>query len=1289
MKKLKRVQFVPALLALWLGGNAAAQQVPVKAALPSPTAPGVELDAKAGRMPAPQPVPSFTIPAWAFDRGNVQTFTQEYADAGPMVAFGGRSPVMVEYDIEFPASGQYTVRLCYAAAAARPVTLLLDGKSQGQFCRTATGSWNTSGAQWEAPASLFIPKGKRTFRLQRAGDFPHVVSLRFSSAVLPTDWVLQRPKARKLSDPPPQPLFEPWVPEVSVAALRRAIQDLAGTFGAQYPKGADFLRRLATLEAELQQSNQGELTRSNLVVLQREALVRANPLLGFSKLLLVKRHGSGPDLGLPHNWESNSSLSRHGFHDSLCLLDLDTPDLLLETLYKPTKDVFVGDVDLNFDAEKLLFSSVGTNGRWQVLELKLNGASPGAEARALTGEQPDVDSYDACYLPDGRIVFTSTACFIGVPCVYGGSHVANLYLMQPDGSRIRQLCFDQEHDWCPTVMNNGRILYSRWEYADTPHSNTRLLFHANPDGTEQMEYLGSGSYWPNAFFYARPIPGHPTKIVAVIGGHHDHPRMGELVIFDPAQGRHEASPVVQRIPGYGQKVEPLIRDGLTLNSWPKFLHPYPLNDKYFLCACKPTPDAPWGIYLVDIFDNIVPLKQLSDHALFEPVPFRATTRPPVIPDKVNLAQTEGTVVIQDIYAGEGMKGVPRGTVKSLRLFTYHFAYQGMGGLLGVVGADGPWDIKRVLGTVPVNADGSSVFHVPANTPISVQPLDAEGKAVQLMRSWMTAMPGEVVQCTGCHERQNTAPAPRASVALGQKPADIKPWYGPVRGFSYAREVQPVIDRHCVRCHDGQPQADGRRLCDLRGTEKIKDWSSVTPGNGGEHAGKFSVGYAELHRYVRRPGIESDFHVLTPMEFHADTTHLVQLLKKDHYGVRLDAESWDRLITWIDLNCPYHGTWGEEIDHPGKQRERRRDLLKLYANVEDDPEAVVTNAVRYQSSVISDQLSVISAKPLSSVIPPNEGGARSPLRPFADSPIRQAEGASTQKEARAVPTQRRMIDLGGGATLTLIQVPAGEFLMGSLIGEADERPPGRVRIEKPFWMSTLEIQNQLYARFDSGHDSRIEDKNTYQFGVHGYPVNRPEQPVVRVSWTEAMAFCQWLSHKTGERFTLPTEAQWEYACRAGTDTPFSYGGFDTDFRKHANFSDAKMTEFASDPYTVDVPLRNPTKYDDWIPKDSRFNDGALLTVAPGRYQANPWGLYDMHGNASEWTRSTYAPYPYRSADGRDAANPEGAKVVRGGSWRDVPKHGTSSFRLAYLPWQRVYNVSFRVISEGRPDVAMGR
>ncbi|MCH8042613.1 MAG: SUMF1/EgtB/PvdO family nonheme iron enzyme [Planctomycetes bacterium] len=1062
-------------------------------------------------------------------------------------------------------------------------------------------------------------------------------------------------------------------PDVNFRALRRAIEDLSQTHGTAYPNGKRYLARLATIEKAWPQITAG-LKRNNpqakrqvaeLAVLQGKALL-ANPLLDFDKLLLVQRGAKAPALGLPRNWQSNSSLRKTGYDDQIVTLSPINPNGKLALVFKPSGGRFVGDVDLHFDGDRMLFSMPGKNGRWQVFEIRTDGTG----LQQLTGEQPDVDSYDACYLPSGKIVFTSTACFIGVPCVYGNSHVATLYLMDGGGKNIRQLGFDQEHDWCPTVLNDGRVLYTRWEYTDAPHSNSRLLFQMNPDGTEQRAYYGGSSYWPNSFFYTRPVPGHASKVVGVIGGHHDNPRMGELIVFDMARGRQEADGAVQRIPGSGQRVKPIIRDGLTKSSWPKFLHPFPLDEKYFLVSCKPTPQSLWGVYLVDVFDNITLVKETPGYALLEPIALRKSKAPPIIADKVDLASKTATIYIADIYAGDGLKGIPRGTVKKLRLLTYHFAYQNMGGLLGIIGMDGPWDIKRVIGTVPVHEDGSAKFLVPANTPISLQPLDAEGKALQLMRSWTTAMPGESVSCAGCHQSQKAAPRHSQTMAQTKPASRIEPWYGPTRGFSYPREVQPVIDRHCVKCHDGKPRADGSKIADLRGTVKISDWRSVTPGNGGYSgaAGKFSVGYAELHRFVRRPGIESDYHVLEPMEFHADTTQLVQMLKKGHHGVKLDAESWDRLITWIDLNCPYHGTWGEELDKPGPQRERRRELLKLYGGVDDDPEAVPKTATLRAKAVATV-----------SVPTPKATNVTCPGWPF------DAQEAGQRQQAAGASAQLQ-IDLGGGISLPLALIPAGQFVMGGVDGAADERPQSRVKIESPFWIGTCEVTNAQFAQFDPQHDSRVESKNTYQFGIHGYPVNRPEQPVVRVTWNEATAYCQWLSKKTGRKFSLPTEAQWEYACRAGTSTPMFYGQTSTDFSHFANMADAKLTEFASNPYTVDSPLKNPTKYDDWIPKDSRFNDGALLSVQPGKYRANSWGLFDMHGNVSEWTRTTYQSYPYDSADGRDELSTTGRKAVRGGSWRDRPQRCTSSFRLSYQPYQRVYNVGFRVVCDGSTDTS---
>lgn len=1037
-------------------------------------------------------------------------------------------------------------------------------------------------------------------------------------------------------------------------ALRLAIEDLGKTFPETYDAAA-FLARLDALAPEIGTVRRGAAgsakTWQALLTLQRDALL-ANPLLDFDELLLVRRDDSSPALGLPHNWEGNCSLPAGGMLNEIALLSPVTPEGEFKTLYRPEKPVFVGDMDLHFDADRLLFSMPGRYGRHQIWEMHIDGT----QLRQVTlGEERDVDNYDACYLPDGRIIYGSTACYVGIPCVFGGSYVANLHIMNPDGTASRQLCVDQDHNWCPTMLNNGRVLYSRWEYADLPHSNTRILFHMNPDGTGQAEYMHSNSYWPNGVFYAKAIPEHPTKVVGIVTGHHGVRRMGELVVFDPALGREESVGAIQRIPGRGEPVEPLISDNLVDNSWPKFLHPYPLSDKYFLVSCKPNPDARWGIYLVDVFDNMLLIREEPGSVLFEPVPLRKTPRPPVIPDRVDKTRQDATVYMANVYAGPGLDGIPEGTVKALRVFAYTFSHRKTGGLLGTIGMDGPWDIKRVLGTVPVEPDGSALFTVPAYTPIAVHPLDAEGKSLQHMRSWFTAMPGEVLSCVGCHEKQSMPPPARESMAALRAPSEIAPWHGPPRGFSFAREVQPVLDRHCVACHDGETPPD------LRGTQQITDWSSKISGHADpRYGGQFSVAYAELHRYVRRPGIESDNHLLSPMDFHADTTELVQILAKGHYGVALNDESWGRLVTWIDLNAPYHGAWteiaGEELVTP--IAERRRELRRKYTGMDDDTEWLPPMPG--------------PVEPLP-VPPPAMTAAAAPQVPGW--PLSAAAAKALQAE---LGETRRTIELGDGVTLELTLVPAGEFVMGSSEGHPDEQPQSVVTIEAPFWMGAFEVTNAQYARFDPHHDSRVESKHGYQFGIHGYPLNIPEQPVVRVSWEQAMAFCAWLGDQTGETFTLPTEAEWEYACRAGADTPFAFGQMGADFAPHANLGDKQLARFASDPYTLDVAIPKPGPYDDWIPRDTNVDDGGFVSMPVGSYQPNAWGLHDMHGNVWEWTRSTYRPYPYHAYDGRNEAVLEGKRAVRGGSWYDRPHRGTASYRLAYVPWQRVFNVGFRVV-----------
>ena len=421
--------------------------------------------------------------------------------------------------------------------------------------------------------------------------------------------------------------------------------------------------------------------------LQRHVAL-SNPLLDFDKLLLVKRSVKSPRLGLPQNWQSNCVLPTSGFDDEIAVLSKFGNKGELSTLFRPSGTHFVGDVDLHFDGDRMLFSSVAENSTWQVFEVRTDGSG----LRRVTPMLRDIHNYDACYLPDGAIIFSSTASIAAVPCVNGSTRVANFYRMEPDGA-IRQLCFDQEHNWCPTMLESGRVLYLRWEYTDTPHAHDRVLFSMNPDGTSQMEFYGSNSYWPNSLFYARPVPGHSSMFVGIVGGHHGVPRMGELVLFDVGHGRRESAGTIQRIPGNGKPVQSttdprfessLIQDQLVDASWPKFLHPYPLSEKYFLTACQPTPKSLWGVYLADVFGNLTLVKETPGYALLEPLPLRTTPKPPVIPSKVDLNRKDAVVYLSDIYAGDGLKDIPRGTVKELRLISYHYLFPGMGGPQGVV-----------------------------------------------------------------------------------------------------------------------------------------------------------------------------------------------------------------------------------------------------------------------------------------------------------------------------------------------------------------------------------------------------------------------------------------------------------------------------------------------------------------------------------------------------------------------------------------------------------------------------
>ncbi|NQT86643.1 SUMF1/EgtB/PvdO family nonheme iron enzyme, partial [bacterium] len=953
--------------------------------------------------------------------------------------------------------------------------------------------------------------------------------------------------------------------------------------------------------------------------------------------------------GLPVNFQGNGVLRQVPIDNEIAVVSRLRPGGRLATLFRPEKPGYVGDVKLHFDGDRMLFSSIGSHDRFQIFEIGVDGKG----LRQLTrGEEDDVDNYDACYLADGRILFGSSACFQSVPCQRRYDEVANLFVMNRDGSGVRRLCFDQDHNFYPTMMNDGRVLYTRWEYTDIAHAFSARLFTMHPDGTQQRAYYASSSFWPNRIFYAKPIPGRPTQFVGIVTGHHGTARAGELILFDVGKGRRQADGVVQRIPGRGKKVEAVLRDCLVDASWPKFLHPYPLSDKYFLVSCRPTSQSWWGVYLVDVFDNSVLLREEEGWMLLEPAPLRPTPRPPVIPDRVDLDSREATVYLTDIYIGEGLRGIPRGAVRKLRLFTYHFNYLGTSGIEDYIGMDGPWDVRRVLGTVPVAEDGSAYFTVPANTPIALQPLDAEGKALQLMRSWFTAMPGESVSCVGCHERVNSSPPSHNTLALRGAPSPITPWYGPVRGFSWDREVQPVLDKYCVGCHNGKPPADGETPPDLRRAAARKLPLSDAP---------FPPSYYLLRRFVRSPGLEGDPRVLPPGDYHADTNPLIRMLRQGHHNVRLDKEAWDRLVTWMDMNAPAYGTWLEIPTVRGKStvqqsRERRKEALRRYAGIDSDPESI-PKAPR---------------EPVRPVLPPPEPPLAEPVRvagwPFSarEATRRQAAGAEMK------------VDLGTGVTLRLVFIPAGEFVMGGAASYANERPLCKVKIERPFWMGKTEVSNAQYRRFDLSHRSGMEPMLWLKWSWEDYAdLSQPRQPVCRVSWREAVAFCRWLSQKTGRTFALPSEAQWEWACRAGADAALNFGAVGADSAAFANLADASLLGPKGWDRT-EVGWSRTERVKQFCMVDNVV-DGHRASAFVGSYQPNPWGLHDVHGNVAEWTASAHVPYPFRAGDPRHA-QPGARRVVRGGSWRDRADLARSGCRASYWPWQRVFDVGFRVVCD---------
>ncbi|MBO5860380.1 MAG: SUMF1/EgtB/PvdO family nonheme iron enzyme, partial [Alistipes sp.] len=695
--------------------------------------------------------------------------------------------------------------------------------------------------------------------------------------------------------------------------------------------------------------------------------------------------------------------------------------------------------------------------------------------------------------------------------------------------------------------------------------------------------------------------------------HHGVARSGRLILFDPSMGRKETKGMIQEMPFSKRKIEPIIKDELVTDVWPQFIKPYPVSDKYFLVSAKLSPESLWGIYLVDVYDNMTLIAEFEGEGLINPIIVNKRETPPVIPDRIKPQEKEATVFIQDIYQGEGLPGVPVGTVKKLRVFAYEYTYVNSESDHIAQGIQSGWDIKRNLGEVDVEPDGSAMFKIPANTPVSFQPLDEEGRAIQWMRSWVTGMPGEVLSCVGCHEDQNSMPVAKRAMASGKAPSALQTPEGGVRSFTFDLEIQPILDRNCIVCHNAggvKPNFSAKQV--VNSEEESAGTYSRTARKAQSGSLYLSQSYLNLHPYVNRQGPEADIYVMNPYEYHASTSELVRLLKAGHHGVELTDKEWRTIYNWIDFNAPCHGRFVyNRVGYcPTDQYSRRIELANKYAN----------GAGVDWKKELDDYAKWMAENP-----------QPAPVRKDVKQPdykdVKSKNFPFTAEQAQAMVEQlgesRRTIEIAPGVKMEFVRIPAGEFVMGDNTSRRGAAPEAKVKIERPFWISATEVTNQQFNVFDPKHDSRYTAQFWKDHVGPGYAANRPAQPVSRITWNQATEFCKAIGERTGVNMMLPTEAQWEWACRAGSESEFWYGEQGSDFSRKENLADQMLRKMAVQGVDPQPVSENTWvyKYYTFMPREDSINDGTMTIADVAQYEPNAWGVYDMHGNVAEFTRSS--------------------------------------------------------------------
>jgi hypothetical protein len=557
--------------------------------------------------------------------------------------------------------------------------------------------------------------------------------------------------------------------------------------------------------------------------------------------------------------------------------------------------------DLSFDARTILFAYTegeATPFKWTPQStyhiFRVN--ADGSDLVPLTDGA--VNDFDPCWMPDGRIVFTSER-----RGGYGRCHprpvpLYTLHTMNADGTGIRCISPHEANEWHPSIDHGGMIVYSRWDYIDRGFSQAHHPWRITPDGRDARDVSGNYALRqtdrPNMELQLRAIPGS-SKLVAVAAAHHGQ-AYGSLILIDPTVSDDGQLSQLKRITPDARFPE--CEPGAGPNDDNYYATPWPLSEVFFLCVYSPAAArGKYGIYLVDVFGNRELLYADPSISCLDPIPLRPRPAPPVVPQAADPPAETGRMVVVNVYNSrlpmpEGVKITALRVVQVLPKSTplHHQPQIGYGCETGA---------RAVLGTVPVEADGSAYFTLPAGKEVYFQALDEQGLAVQSMKSGTWVPPGGLFSCNGCHDRREQAPSAAPPLALKRPPSHIRPDVDGSNPFSFPRLVQPVLEKNCVACH---------------AREADKKPPDLTRGDFLNDKFRWYASYRSLARYAfhngaaRQDGYDGWAPPRSiPGQVGARASKLYPMLRQGHHDLKLAPEDLHCLALWLDCNSDFFGS----------------------------------------------------------------------------------------------------------------------------------------------------------------------------------------------------------------------------------------------------------------------------------------------------------------------------------------------------------------------------------------------